>query len=289
MGTVATDDRTGMRKRRVCGLAAKLAAGAAACMAARAWAAEAPEFRGMLHGEVSSGYLSSGGTLGDTRPVSVQMATWLFDFHDLGSISGYFWTISSLHNGQHEVHREAFNQFETAIYYGYNWRLADCAELRTKFGPLWNPQIGYKEGHNCDWGWHFVQSLENDFVTPYANGLWMVAPTPRSRIRFGLQKPFSPAEDWTVMPFVETVWMDNRRFQSRYGGIPQDRFLGGAFATMTTGIKATWRFAEGWRLFARFRQYDIINSQSRRAVKRKDAYYAKCDYPVLGVGIECDF
>ena len=100
---------------------------------------------------------------------------------------------------------------------------------------------------------------------------------------------FAVGEKLTVMPFVETVWMDNRRFQSRYGGIPQDRFLGGAFATMTTGARLTWRIDDNWRLFFRFRQYDIINNQSRHAVKKQTAYYAKCDYPIFGAGIECSF
>ncbi len=252
-------------------------------------AAQPPAFRGQLYNEVASGYLSSGGTLGDTRPVAVQMATWLVDLHDAGNFSGYFWTISSLHDSQREVHREHFNQFETAVYYGYDWRIADRVVLRTKSGPLWNPQIGYKNGHNCDWGWHYVQSFENPVVTPYVNGLWMVAPSPRSRIRFGLQRSFALVENLTLMPFIETVWMDNRRFQSRYGGIPQDRVLGGAFATMTTGFKLTWRVAVNLRVFARFRQYDIINSQSRRAVRRQSAYYAKCDYPIASIGFEFDF
>ena len=249
----------------------------------------APELHFGFVGEVASGYLSSGGTLGDTKPITTQCATWCADFGDRGSISGYFWSKSSLHNTQHEQHRATFDQLETTVYYGNRFALLEGAELRAKLGLLWNPLFGYKDGHNCDWGIHFVQSLENDIVVPYMNGLWMVAPTPRSRIRFGLQKSFALGEDWTVTPFVETVWMDNRRFQSRYGGIPQDRFLGGAFATMTSGIRVTWKLNENWRLFTRIRQYDVINSQSRRAVKAKHSYYAKCDYPVVGVGVECSF
>ena len=260
------------------GLVASLAAGAVE-----------PAFHWGLQGEVASGYLSSGGTLGDTRPVTTQRATWRYDYGEYGAISGYVWTKSSFHNRQHEAHRAAFDQFETAIYYGRDWTLPRDMALRSKFGPLWNPLVGYKDGHNCDWGVHFVQSLENDFVVPYMNGLWMVAPSPRSRIRFGLQRSFSLSGGWTVLPFVETVWMDNRRFQSRYGGIPQDRFLGGAFATMTTGVRVTWQMDDNWRLFVRLRQYDIINSQSRRAIKRQTAYYAKCDYPVVGIGVECSF
>ncbi|MBQ7234564.1 MAG: FAD-dependent oxidoreductase [Kiritimatiellae bacterium] len=240
-------------------------------------------------GEVSSGYLSSGGTLGDTRPVSTQQVTWLADFGEAGSISGYVWTKSSLHNKQHEIHRAEFDQIETTIYYGNTWRFPDGVELRAKVGPLWNPLIGYNDGHNCDWGIHFVQSLENSILTPYVNALWMIAPSPRSRIRFGVQRDFPVNERWSIMPFLETVWMDERRFQSRYGGMPQDRFLGGAFATMTAGLQLSWYFKEGWRMFMRFRQYDIINSQSRRAVRRQSSYYAKCDYPIVGIGIECSF
>ena len=248
-----------------------------------------PEFHWGFVGEVASGYLSSGGTLGDTRPITTQCALWREDFGEYGSISGYFWTKSSFHNRQHDSHRATFDQLETAVYYGRTWRISDGVELRQKLGPLWNPLFGYKNGHNCDWGIHFVQSLENEYVVPYMNALWMIAPSPRSRIRMGIEKKFAVGEKLTVMPFVETVWMDNRRFQSRYGGIPQDRFLGGAFATMTTGVRLTWRIDDNWRLFVRFRQYDIINNQSRRAVKKQTAYYAKCDYPIFGAGIECSF
>lgn len=267
---------------------AVLSVASALCFAAAAHE-NAPVFHWGFRGEVSSGYLSSGGTLGDTRPMSTQCATWLVDFGERGSISGYVWTKSAFHNRQHAQHRAEFDQIETAIYYGRPWNISRNVTLRSKVGPLWNPLIGYKDGHNCDWGFHLVQSLDNDIVTPYLNGLWMVSPTPRSRVRVGVRHKFAVNDNWSVTPFIETVWMDNRRFQSRYGGIPQDRFLGGAFATMTTGMSVTWRIDDNWRMFARFRMYDIINSQSRRAVKRQSAYYAKCDYPIFGVGVECDF
>lgn len=256
----------------------------AACGMARAEA----DFHWKFYSEVSSGYLSSGGTLGDTRPVAVQQADWMLDFHEFGRVSGYLWTISSLHDRQRNVHSSAFNQIESAIYYGRDFTIGNV-KLRTRAGPLWNPQIGYKNGHNCDWGWQLVQSLENSCITPYLNGLWMVAPSPRARIRFGASHTFALGEDFTIAPFVETVWMDRRRFKSRYGGRAQDRVLGGAFATATIGVRAVWLVSENWRLFVRIRQYDTVNRQSRRAVKRQSSYYAKCDYTVVGIGIECSF
>jgi hypothetical protein len=35
--------------------------------------------------------------------------------------------------------------------------------------------------------------------------------------------------------------------------------------------------------------FDIVDAQARRAVKRQDTYYAKCDWPVLKVGVRYSF
>lgn len=273
-------------RRYACAAGAVVAAFAAAPLAARAdW----PDVKWLASTELASGYLSSAGTLGDTWPCMTQCLSWSTDLGEYGSLSGYGWTVSSLHNRQRDKHRALFNQFESAVYYGYDWEAVEGVKLCQKLGPLWNPAIGYEDGHNCDWGIHYIVSLKNDIVVPYANALWMVAPSPRSRIRFGLSRRFKASESFSVEPFVETVWMDNRRYQSKYGGLPQDRFLGGAFATMTTGIRLEWDLGGGWKMFSRLRQFDVINSQSRRAVKKQTSYYAKCDWPVASIGFTYSF
>lgn len=252
-------------------------------------ASSAGTFRGRLYGEVSSGYLSSGGSLGDTRPVAVNRADWSFNSSEYGEISGYFWTISSLHDSQRHLHREAFNQFETAVYYGYVWSTGEVA-WHGKTGPLWNPMIGYKGGHNCELGWHFVARAQNGFAVPYVNALWMFEPYSRTRIRLGIEKGIAVGESWRVTPFVEAVWMDRARYVSRYGAPPNHgRILGGVFAVATFGVKVTYALAENLNVFARVRQYDMIDAQARRAVRRKNSYYAKCDCPVAGIGLEFSF
>jgi hypothetical protein len=35
--------------------------------------------------------------------------------------------------------------------------------------------------------------------------------------------------------------------------------------------------------------FDAINSQARKALKKQDAYYAKCDWPIFKVGVEYAF
>ena len=92
-----------------------------------------------------------------------------------------------------------------------------------------------------------------------------------------------------LTPSVETVWMDRRRFDSRYGAEPEDSFLGGSFATVTTGVKLSWQITENWQSYFRFQMFDVINSQARRAVKKQDAYYAKCDWPIFKLGVEYSF
>ncbi len=242
-----------------------------------------------LQGEVASGYLSSSGTLGDTRPITTQMLDFKWDLGEYGHLSGYGWTISTLHNRQHAKHRAAFYQYETAVYYGRDFVIREGVVWKAKAGPLWNPLFGYTDGHNNSWGIHFIQSLENQLLVPYMNGLWMIGPSPRSRIRFGLSHTFVLRDHLRMELFAETVWMDNRRYQSRYGGIPQDRFLGGAFATITSGVRFAWQARDDLQFFVRLRQFDTVNSQSRRAVRHKDDYYAKCDWPVLGAGVRYSF
>ena len=247
-------------------------------------------FRGNVETTLSSGYLATSGLICDTRPVLSHCANLCFDCGDWGFVDGYAWTISSLHNFQHDDHRALFNEFEGCIRYGYDIKLAEGVMLDTKAGPLWNPPIGYYHSHQNYWGPYIAQFLQNPYVVPYWNGLWMVAPKQRGRVRMGLRKTISVFQDFTVTPSIETVWMDRRRFTARYGSEPEEnRFLGGAFATMTCAIQASYRISPEWTVYAAYQQFDIFNPQARRAVKRSDDYWAKCDWPIFRIGARYSF
>ena len=106
----------------------------------------------------------------------------------------------------------------------------------------------------------------------------------------GLRRRFAVCESVSIVPYIETVWMDRRRFASRYGADPEkDGVFGGAFTAVTTAVKGTWRFARNWTAYAALMQFDIVNTQARRAVKRSDTYWAKCDWPVVRIGVEYSF
>ena len=77
-------------------------------------------FTGRLSAEFETGYLSTSGTLCDTRPTALQNLDWAFHFGDYGRLYGYGAFLSMLHDKQHELHRPAFNEFEGGVFYGYD-------------------------------------------------------------------------------------------------------------------------------------------------------------------------
>lgn len=243
----------------------------------------------VLDAKVSSAYLGSSGTLYDTWPNATQTAEFSADLGEYGELSGYGWFFTSLHNRQHESHRMMFNEYESALHYGYSFDLRKDVAWVVKAGWLWNPAIGYDEGHNSNWGISFVQRLENPYVVPFMNGLWMMQPTQRGRIRFGLSRAFDISESWSLRLSAESVWADKRRYRRLYGVSPQDDFMGGAFVTVVTGMTLSWHVAKDLDVYVQFRQYDLINGEARRVVRGRSSYYAKCDWPIAGIGVSYYF
>lgn len=244
---------------------------------------------GSLDVQVASAFLSSTG-LHDTCPVTTQMGYVKVDFEEWGFIDGYGWIISALHDKQHDRHRAAFNEFEGAIQYGYDWWFREGWRLRTKIGPYWDPAIGYRHGANNLWGPYLTQSLDNPYVTSYLAALQIVAPERKGRIKLGLKKSFPLGEKVEVTPFAEALWMDARRFSSKYGDTPEkSRVFGGAFATLQTGVRTSYAMTENMKLTFQFIQYDVINGQARRSIRRSDRYYAKRDWPVVRIGVSYSF
>ena len=270
--------------------AAIIALCALAATASRGEKGEDIAFNASVSAEIASGYLASSGAIYDTMPVSAQEFYWFLDLGDYGYFDGYAWTISALHNRQNDIHRPLFNEFEGAVRYGMDFSPMKDLKIRTKAGPLWNPPIGYHGSHQNVWGPYINQSFETPFATPYWAGLWLMAPHMRGRIVMGLRRSFAATETISITPFIETVWMDRRRFNSRYGGDPEiDHFFGGTFATISTGVRFSWHFAPNWSLYASILQFDVVNSQARRALRKSRAYYAKCDWPIAKVGVSHDF
>ena len=241
--------------------------------------------------EFASAYLISGGAIYDTHPVASHELGWFFDFDDYGWIDGYLWGVSSLDNKQGDSHRMFLNELEMTACYGRTWQVAEEISFSSKLGPLWNPPIGYYDLHNDYWGPHFVFQLDNPIATAYVSGLWRVSPDAdeRCRIRFGLTRTFALTTSLSITPMIETVWMDRRYYFSRFGEYPENCDFDGAFSTVTSSARLTWKVSENFNVYFRLSMFDVVNPQARAALKQQSAYYAVRDWPVFRVGAEYIF
>ena len=247
-------------------------------------------FEGRIWTEFETAYLSTSGTLCDTRPTSLQNLDWTVHLGDYGKLYGYGAFLSMLHDRQHELHRPAFNEFEGGAFYGYDWRLSEDVTLFNGAGGVWNPLFGYRNGYDDTlWEFRYFQSLENPYLTPYWDTLTLIEPGQWTRLRFGVRRDFELTETLTLSAWVDGVWGCRRRFKARYGNEPYHTFLGGAFCTSVVGAQLSWRFAESWTVYAKVRQFDTLNRQARRAEKRKSEYWARRDIAIGTIGVAYEF
>lgn len=244
---------------------------------------------GSVLGEFASGYLSSGGALLDTRPVTAQELDWKVDSGAYGFLQGYFWITSSLHDSQDDVHRKLFNEIETAAYYGYRLRTSERTSVLSRAGLLFNPQIGYPDDNANYWGPLVMQEFENPFLTPYYQMLLLVRPKVRGRIRLGVRHDFALTDTLTLTPAVETVWSEERRFRAKYGGDSDLSFLRGGFGTERVSLTLTWRALENLSFYATVHQWALLDGQARDSVDESSNYYAKKDWIIVKVGAEYSF
>lgn len=241
---------------------------------------------GHLWTEFENAYLSSSGTLCDTRPVALQNLDWNYATDGWGRFWGYGCFLSMLHDEQHEYHRMAFNEFEGGVFYGYDWKINDTFTFSQSAGGIWNPLFGYRNGNEETlWEYRYFQSLENPYVTPFWDILGLISPTPSwARIRMGFRHSFRITETLVFTPMVEAVWGDRDRFRARYGELPENRFLGGAFVSTTVTLKLEWFFMENASCWFKVRQFDTVDPQARRCEEAKTVYWAKPDYTIFTVG-----
>lgn len=262
-----------------------------ACVLAFADAcADAGDLRCKIKAEFASAYHSTSSGLRDTRPVAMQTFNWNLSLGEFGFLEGYAWTISSLHDMQRDRHRAFFYNVETSVKYGYRIPVADGVGLRTGAGPYFALPVGYKNASLKCWGPSVVQRLDNPWIVPYWSGLWIVERTRRARVCVGLEKKFALSESFSVAPFAELVWMDERRFSRRYGEIEGRTAVDGwSLSHAYAGVRARWEIGGNFSAIATVAMSDVVDSRARRAVRRSDDYWAKTDWPIVRIGVEYGF
>jgi hypothetical protein len=252
--------------------------------------ADAGYLRCKIKAEVASAYHSTSSGLRDTRPVAMQTFNWNLSLGEFGFFEGFAWAISSLHDMQRERHRALFYNAETSVKYGYRIPVADGVGLTTGAGPYFAFPFGYRNASLKCWGPSVVQRLDNPWAVPYWSGLWIVERTRRARVCVGLEKKFALSESFSVAPFAELIWMDERRFSRRYGETAgSSDVCGWSLSHTYIGVKTRWEFGRNLSMIATAAMSDVVDPRGRRAVRRSDAYWAKTDWPIVRIGVEYSF
>ena len=102
-------------------------------------------------------------------------------------------------------------------------------------------------------------------------------------------RAFKLTDSLVLTPSLETVWGDRDRFRARYGELPENRFLGGAFVSTTVTVKLEWFVSDVWSVWVKVRQFDTLDPQARRLENAKTDYWARPDCTIFTVGMGSRF
>ena len=89
------------------------------------------------YADIETAYWARGAIV-DRKPYSAQFADLSFDFDPFGVVGGYAWSVSSLAtSGQSATRRNAYNEVDYGVYYGYSLGIAEDWSLDTAVAKKW--------------------------------------------------------------------------------------------------------------------------------------------------------
>jgi len=242
------------------------------------------------YADIETAYWARGAIV-DKRPYSAQFADLSFDLDPFGRIGGYAWSVSSLSkSGQSATRRNAYNEVDYGVYYGYGLELAEDWTLDTTVAKKWVTLPGYRPHANTISEWNVSQSLKNPYVTPYYllrrayNGqhwcYWEV----------GLTRSWKFLEDFTFTATVFGELGDSRHFAAQYGANPHGsgRYSDGLMA-LNLMLRLDYAVTEWLGVFAFVHQFDVVSSDARAALDASTTPESRKDLTIGGVGVALNF
>lgn len=242
------------------------------------------------YADIETAYWARGAIV-DKRPYSAQFADLSFDLDPFGRIGGYAWSVSSLSkSGQSATRRNAYNEVDYGVYYGYGLELAEDWILDTTVAKKWVTLPGYRPHANTISEWNVSQSLKNPYVTPYYllrrayNGqhwcYWEV----------GLTRSWKFLEDFTFTATVFGELGDSRHFAAQYGANPHGsgRYSDGLMA-LNLMLRLDYAVTEWLGVFAFVHQFDVVSSDARDALDNDKSPQSRKDLTIGGVGVALNF
>lgn len=250
-----------------------------------------PDLDLKFRNEFQSAYLSTtSGSPGETRPMFSQTFSGYYDFGTWGRVGGYAWTRSALTGQKDEYRRRAFECFEYGAEYDNTWHFAKDFGLYSYIDHIWSPSPGWYEHGSTYHGILIQQALENSFATPYYKMLAGYYPHQSEALKLGLRRIWHLFERRLFLtPYAELISFDRRRYKSKYGADPTERYCG--FRTVATefGVIITYRIAENVSSRLRLRNWNLIEHAARIHERNRDDSWAVCWLPLFTFGIDIMF
>ena len=241
------------------------------------------------YADIESAYWARGAIV-DKRPYSAQFADLSFNLDPFGRVGGYAWSVSSLSkSGQSATRRNAYNEVDYGVYYGYGLELAEDWILDTTVAKKWVTLPGYRPHANTISEWNVSQALKNPYVTPYYllrrayNGqhwcYWEV----------GLTRSWKFLEDFTFTATVFGELGDSRHFAAQYGANPHGGRYSDGLMALNLMLRLDYAVTEWLGVFAFVHQFDVVSSDARDALDASSAPEALKDLTMGGIGVTVNF
>ena len=231
------------------------------------------------------------GVISDKKPYSAQFIDLSFDLNPFGRIGGYVWTASALAtSGQSYTRRNAYNEFDYAVYYGYGLELAEDWTLETTIAKKWVVLPGYRPHVHSFSEWDISQSLKNPYVTPYYLLRRAYHGQQWCYWDVGLTRSWKFIEDFTFTATFFGEFGDSRHFAAQYGANPHSngRYSDGLMA-LNLLLRLDYAVTENFGIFAFVHQFDVVSSDARAALGASSKPETVKDLTIGGIGVQLNF
>ena len=231
------------------------------------------------------------GVISDKKPYSAQFIDLSFDLNPFGRIGGYVWTASALAtSGQSYTRRNAYNEFDYAVYYGYGLELAEDWTLETTIAKKWVVLPGYRPHVHSFSEWDISQSLKNPYVTPYYLLRRAYHGQQWCYWDVGLTRSWKFLEDFTFTATFFGEFGDSRHFAAQYGANPHGngRYSDGLMA-LNLLLRLDYAVTENFGIFAFVHQFDVVSSDARAALGASSKPETVKELTIGGIGVQLNF
>ena len=278
-------------KKLMCALAASAAIFAYAEDADEIEKVDAPVVWGFANFGFYSGYQLYGSivntepTLQGYAEVNVNLPFEVGPMDDLGYLGVGFWCNSDLTGKRNDSLRRAFNEDDPNIHWGKTFWFNDDRTwglgYRSSFIWYYYPHTGAKRPNtrtSFDWD-HYFELQNPSQVIPYIQWIHEYEISYGNLLQFGVKRPWQINDEFSITPFVELVWRDQRYGWcfSNFGVDERGEMQSAGLATLKLELDATYMFTPNFGIFAKVAYCQNLDEhlrESARQINNWDGYGA---------------